>query len=275
GDRLLTEEVIRFVENEIRLECTITLKTIQTRIHNAFNIKPCLETIRRSLLDISITLKRLNCVLEAVNSPRSKELRFEYANYFLNDLTLEDKFLIFIDESPFKISMRRNYGRSPAGTRASMIVPTNRGRNLSLISAINGERVLYSVVIDGGAKAQDFKLFIRGLLPILTSFGLREKCILFYDNASIHYAREIEEFVEENDLRRKFLSPYSYMLNPIEFCFGKVKTIIRNHIRDHEKQSFALSIVDAMNQITHADMTGYFTLIRRNCGRALDKRDFD
>ncbi|KAF7694681.1 hypothetical protein CDIK_2038, partial [Cucumispora dikerogammari] len=33
GDRLLTEEVIRFVENEIRLECTITLKTIQTRIH--------------------------------------------------------------------------------------------------------------------------------------------------------------------------------------------------------------------------------------------------
>ncbi|KAF7685705.1 hypothetical protein CDIK_3546 [Cucumispora dikerogammari] len=148
GDRLLTEEVMRFVENEIRLECTLTLKTIQTRIHNTFNIKPCLETIRRSLLDISITLKRLNCVFEDVNSPRSKELRFEYANYFLNDLTLEDKFLIFIDESPFKIYIRRNYGRSPAETRATRIVLTNRERNLSLISAINGESVLYSVVID-------------------------------------------------------------------------------------------------------------------------------
>ena len=64
-----------------------------------------------------------------------------------------------------------------------MIVPTNRRRNLSLISAITGEKVLYSVVIDGGAKAQDFKLFLLGLLSILTSFGLRESCILFYDNA--------------------------------------------------------------------------------------------
>ncbi|KAF7687081.1 hypothetical protein CDIK_3082 [Cucumispora dikerogammari] len=62
------------------------------------------------------------------------------------------------------------------------------------------------------------------------------------------------------------------MLNPIEFCFGKVKTIIRNHIRNHEKQSFALSIVDAMSPITHVDMTGYFTLIKGNCGRALDKK---
>ena len=76
--------------------------------------------------------------------------------------------------------MRRNYGRSTAGTRATMIVPTNRGRNLSLISAINGERVLYSVVIEGGARAQDFKLFLRGLLPVLARlvFGTTAGCFM-------------------------------------------------------------------------------------------------
>ncbi|KAF7685062.1 hypothetical protein CDIK_4189, partial [Cucumispora dikerogammari] len=123
-------------------------------------------------------------------------------------------------------------------------------------------------------RAQDFKLFLRGLLPVLARFGLRDSCRLFYDNASIHHSHEIEDFIEENDLQRTFLSPYSYMLNPIEFCFGKVKTIIRNHIQANHDQSFSTSIVNAMNQITQSDMIGYSTLIRRNCGKALDRRDF-
>ncbi|KAF7699493.1 hypothetical protein CDIK_1250 [Cucumispora dikerogammari] len=139
----MTDDIIKFVGNEICLECTVILKELQSRIFVQFSVKLSLETIRKSLLNISITLKRLNCVLEAVDSPRSKDLRFKYANFFLNDLNLEDKFLIFIDESPFNISMRRNYGISAAGTRGTMIVPTNRGRSLSLISAINDERVPY------------------------------------------------------------------------------------------------------------------------------------
>ncbi|KAF7693633.1 hypothetical protein CDIK_2237 [Cucumispora dikerogammari] len=156
-----------------------------------------------------------------------------------------------------------------------MIVPTNRGRNLSLISAFNGERVLYSVVIEGDARAQDIKLFLRGLLSILARFGLRDSCRLFYDNATIHHSREIvEDFIDENELQGTFLSPYSYVLNPIEFCFGKVKTNIRNHIQTKHNQSFSMSIVNAMNQITQSDIIGYFTLIRRNCEKALDRRDF-
>ncbi|KAF7685858.1 hypothetical protein CDIK_3393, partial [Cucumispora dikerogammari] len=83
GGILMTDDIIEFVENEIRLECTVTLKSLQSRIFDRFFDKPSLETIRKSLLNISITLKRLNCVLEAVNSPRSKDLRFEYANFFL------------------------------------------------------------------------------------------------------------------------------------------------------------------------------------------------
>ncbi|KAF7670569.1 hypothetical protein CDIK_4564, partial [Cucumispora dikerogammari] len=205
----------------------------------------------------------------------SKELRKEYANYFLNDLTIEDKCIIFIDKSPFNLFMRRNYGRSRTDTRATAVVPTSRGRNLSLISAINGEKVLYSVVIEGGAGAQDFKQFLLGLLLVILDQGLKEQCVLFYVNASIHHAREIENFVEENGLRQRFLSPYSYMLNPIKFCFGKVKIIVRNHVLASDNQSFAENIVEAMNQITQGDMIGYFNLIRRNCDRALDMGDFD
>ncbi|KAF7689886.1 hypothetical protein CDIK_2790 [Cucumispora dikerogammari] len=42
GDTLLTDEIILFIKNKIRLECIVTLKTIQTQIHDNFNIKSCL-----------------------------------------------------------------------------------------------------------------------------------------------------------------------------------------------------------------------------------------
>ncbi|KAF7696577.1 hypothetical protein CDIK_1744 [Cucumispora dikerogammari] len=63
--------------------------------------------------------------------------------------------------------MRRNYRRLPAETRESIIVPTHLERNLSLIGAINGERVLCSVVINRGGKAQDFKLFLLAFCQYL------------------------------------------------------------------------------------------------------------
>ncbi|KAF7700536.1 hypothetical protein CDIK_1027 [Cucumispora dikerogammari] len=77
GGRVLTDEIAAFVENEIRTNCTVTLKTIQENIHAEFSITLRLETIRKCLLDISITLKRLNCTKEAVNALGSKELRKE------------------------------------------------------------------------------------------------------------------------------------------------------------------------------------------------------
>ncbi|KAF7702718.1 hypothetical protein CDIK_0438 [Cucumispora dikerogammari] len=138
---------------------------------------------------------------------KSKELRKEYANYFLNDLTIEDKYIIFIDESSFNLPIRRNYGRSKTGTRATTVVPTSMWRNLSLISSINREKVLYSVVIEGGRGLRIFKQFLLGLLPVFSDQGLKEQCVLFYDNVSIYHAREIKNSVEENGLRRRFLSP--------------------------------------------------------------------
>ena len=39
------------------------------------------------------------------------------------------------------------------------------------------------------------------------------------DNARIHNSLSMRNYYSENDLNVQFLSPYSYMLNPIEFGF--------------------------------------------------------
>ncbi|KAF7690782.1 hypothetical protein CDIK_2638 [Cucumispora dikerogammari] len=48
GGTLMTDDIIEFVENKIRLECAVTLKKLQSRIFVQFFAKQSLETIRKA-----------------------------------------------------------------------------------------------------------------------------------------------------------------------------------------------------------------------------------
>ena len=47
------------------------------------------------------------------------------------------------------------------------------------------------------------------------------------DNARIHNSDMMRTFYNENNLNIKLLSPYSYILNPIEPGFSKIKLTVR------------------------------------------------
>jgi transposase len=48
------------------------------------------------------------------------------------------------------------------------------------------------------------------------------------DNARVHCPRELGPICTQDGCSVKFLSPYSYMLNPVENIFSKVKNYVRN-----------------------------------------------
>ncbi|KAF7685861.1 hypothetical protein CDIK_3390 [Cucumispora dikerogammari] len=89
-----------------------------------------------------------------------------------------------------------------------------------LISATNGRRVPYSAVVEDGARAIDFKLFVSEILSILSRQGFTVKYILFYDIATFNYVAK-NNFVEKNNLRKWNMSSYTHMSETIEFCFRK------------------------------------------------------
>ena len=157
---------------------------------------------------------------------------------------------------------------------ANFIIPTSRGPNLTLISAINGEKVLLSIVLRGSVKAAEFKSFLVQLLPVLENEGIRNECILIYDNAVIHHASVVEDYIDEQGIDYKYLSPYSYMLNPIEFCFGKIKTHIRNNTSNNPNLSLLDAVFQGIESITEEDLCGYFRHIENNCVLALQNEDF-
>ena len=80
----------------------------------------------------------------------------------------------------------------------------------------------------GVGQSSEFKTFLTQLVPRLKRAGIINECTLIYDNAAIHHAEVIEEFLDGYGVNYIYLSRCGYMLNPIEFCFGKIKAFVRN-----------------------------------------------
>ena len=55
---------------------------------------------------------------------------------------------------------------------------------------------------------------------------------LILDNARIHKTRELQEIMADSPYELKFLSPYSYMSNPTENVFSKVKASVKRILSD-------------------------------------------
>ena len=55
---------------------------------------------------------------------------------------------IFVDESGFNMHIYRSQARSREGKRAPIVLPKNRGRNVTLIAAMSNAGVVFSKIFD-------------------------------------------------------------------------------------------------------------------------------
>jgi hypothetical protein len=74
-----------------------------------------------------------------------------------------------VDECGFNLHLRRNYGRNVSGSRVSLVVPTIRGRNVTLLSAINGNGIFYFKIFEGCCTGSIFSTFLQELDRILNN----------------------------------------------------------------------------------------------------------
>ena len=272
--KLLSEEITNKIEEYIEVNSCITLISIQKKILETFNVTCCIETVRRAIVDMKITRKLCTRTLEKVNNPEILEKRKLYASNFLTNSPENDSKIIFIDESGFNLHLRPSFGRSPIGKRSSVYVPTNRGANVSLLAAMNGTEYVHHKIFTGSVNSERFITFLRELEVILEDRNLLCNSWVIMDNARIHNSNLVKDFYTTSRIHAVFLSPYSYMLNPIEFSFSKIKSIIRNTITTESSGNLTTMINNAINAITSNDVQGWYRHIRRNCALAMTLHEF-
>lgn len=103
------------------------------------------------------------------NSEKVIEQRHDFAIKFQKILSSDIKILL-LDESGFNLQNNINYGYSRRGELCYSSCP-DKGKNLSLISAIDKEGVVCSMFVDGGTKSPDVVFFIYKLKEILKKKG--------------------------------------------------------------------------------------------------------
>lgn len=94
---------------------------------------------------------------------------------------------------------------------------------MTLIGAINKEKIVATKIVEQSMKGDDFRQFIEEeLLP-----KLRKGSVVVMDNLRIHKMEWLEEMITSRGARVEYLPPYSPDMNPIEMMWSVIKSFVR------------------------------------------------
>ena len=145
---------------------------------------------------------------------------------------LNDRRLVFIDESFVKTGMRREYGWGLRGRRVVGTRPCRNWKTVSIIGAIRiGERPRL-MTHRGAVTGRIYLRFVRHrLVP-----WLRRGDVVVMDNLNMHKMRAVKEAITAAGATPIYLPTYSPELNPIELLWADLKRDLRKLAINEEPQ---------------------------------------
>lgn len=92
-------------------------------------------------------------------------------------------------------------------------------------------------------KKYDAEVFLQFLKNVLSLYP-NGKIVMILDNAKIHHAKLLKDFLEENRdrLELMFLPPYSPNLNKIEELWGWLKDSVINNVFFHSREEIQQAV---------------------------------
>ena len=145
---------------------------------------------------------------------------------------------MFLDEAGVSLALSVLYGWGKKGQPLIEAVPVNRGKNLSLLGAMDIHGIVAATGKYGAMLRVDVETFLKDkLLP-----KLLPGTTLVFDNASIHKGGKIESIIKKAGCRLLYLPPYSPDFNPIELFWAWLKRRLRKTgPRDNQARAKAVN----------------------------------
>ena len=218
-----------------------------------------------------LSFKRTALKGEVTLTERIIESRFVYATG-VNDIP--DEVLLYLDETGFNLHVGVTRAWSEVGQTPVLVVPTNKGQNLSALVCISTVGVKMVTVKDGAFNSTDFVAFLTDMAnqnPALLS----GEATLVMDNARIHHAVNVIQFLEEKGIRYIFLPPYSPELNPIELLFGTVKAQYRRDGPARTREEMKERVTETFRRVDgQVDLRAYYRHAREFVTKAMNREPF-
>lgn len=152
--------------------------------------------------------------------------------------------------------------------------PANRGRNISIIAILSNVGIFKYRSILGAYNANSFLEFLcQCSYDIAQTFP---NSYLIMDNAKFHHSQNVTAFLEEEEIRYKFLPPYSPQLNPIEECFSAFKSRLHKVSPKPTTTSQLISCVDSIFAAMNSDLNfeNFYQHMREYVQKAYNRQAF-
>ena len=139
--------------------------------------------------------------------------------------------LIYLDESGFDLTSKKEYGWKKRGER---LFDNKKGqrkyyKRITVISAYSNQtkKLIAPFYFEGNTNTEMFNLWIKEvLIP-----ELKPNQTIIMDNAAFHKNKITQQLIESANCNLLYLPPYSPDFNPIEQKWGHVKNQVKK-IRD-------------------------------------------
>lgn len=237
----------------IQADCRLTQKGIGVKLKE-MGSNVVQGTISKQLKKAEITRKRLRKKSVKITSPEVISQRKCYAREMRG---IRSSRILFLDETGFNLHSKNNYGYSPKNTQAFSIVPSNRGRNISVISLLSSTKLVHTKIIDGPYNGQ---LLMEFLEECVGHFRSIDFPFLVMDNVKFHHVRDVSIFAERNNIQLRYLPPYSPDLNPIENVFGTLKARYYNvRPTPGTKEEVKQTIFDVITEMNEDENLHFYT----------------
>jgi len=223
--------------------CDYVLKTIYLsknkilliikNVKKQFNISINRCKIYGILKENNITYKRVQ--KEVIKNKIQKEQDINILKKIINEKGYDN--IICIDETRIEEDSKPNYGWSSKNKPALMTVKLMKPKSCTAITAINNKKHIHTKFIetvnyvkkknrgnDEKVNAITFKNFLKELFKKLDN---DKEYILLMDNARIHHANIIKDFMNTTKHKIMFNIPYNPKTNPIETIFGATKKLLQ------------------------------------------------
>ena len=165
---------------------------------------------------------------------------------------IEPSRFVWVDETGSDLGMTRLYSRAPRGQRAYGDVPSRRGANRTLITALTVDGFGPGLLLDEAIDRTTFDGYvIHRLAPTLTADQ-----IVVVDNLKVHYSDRAKAAIEARGAQLWYLPAYSPDLTPIEEAFSKVKAALRSS-GPRTVEAHSTAVWAALRTITSQDAAGW------------------
>ena len=159
----------------------------------------------------------------------------------------------------------RNYGHALQGERAIEFKRYTETANVTvnLLASLAG--VCYANTVDGPADTADFLYFFEeaynSIDPTTNQTCLKKGDIIVMDNAPTHHnngGQILREFLEDIGVELVYMPAYSPEFNPVEYVFGKLRTLMKYQFVEETYRNLKESLYLAIGNISAGDMAGYY-----------------